>query len=65
LAAFSDEDISVLRSRVTSKNGTTERALSSMDANQVAEHILQATKAAETRAREMGDELGDKPGGNS
>lgn len=61
LAAGSDEDVSVLRARVTSKNGTTERALSSMDANRIAEHILQAIKAAEARAREMGDELGDKP----
>jgi pyrroline-5-carboxylate reductase len=62
LAASSDDDVSVLRARVTSKNGTTERALSSMAANLVAEHIVQATKAAEARAREMGDELGDKPG---
>ena len=62
LAACSDDDVSVLRARVTSKNGTTERALSSMAANHVAEHIVQAAKAAEARAREMGDELGDKPG---
>jgi pyrroline-5-carboxylate reductase len=58
LAASSDEDVSVLRARVTSKNGTTERALLSMDGNQIAEHILQAVKAAGARAREMGDELG-------
>jgi len=64
LAARSDEDAGVLRSRVTSKNGTTERALTSMDSNQVAEHIVQAAIAAAARAREMGDELGDKPGVN-
>jgi len=58
LAAGSDEDVSVLRERVTSKNGTTERALASLEANRIAEHILQAVKAAESRAREMGDELG-------
>lgn len=58
LAANSDEDASVLRARVTSKNGTTERALLSMDANRVAEHIVQAARAAADRAREMGDELG-------
>lgn len=58
LAANSDEDASVLRARVTSKNGTTERALLSMDANHVAEHIVQAARAAADRAREMGDELG-------
>lgn len=62
LASCSDEDVSVLRARVTSRNGTTERALSSMDAHQIAEHILQAVKAAGARAREMGDELGDKTG---
>lgn len=61
LAAGSDEEISVLRARVTSKNGTTERALLSMAANQVAEHIAQAAKAAADRAREMGDELGAQP----
>lgn len=60
LAAGSDDDASVLRARVTSRNGTTERALASMDANHVAEHIAQAAKAAEIRAREMGDELGDQ-----
>ncbi|MDH4217103.1 MAG: pyrroline-5-carboxylate reductase [Gallionella sp.] len=61
LAASSEEDAGTLRARVTSKNGTTERALASMDANRIAEHILQAVKAAETRAREMGDELGGRP----
>jgi len=59
LADASAEDVSVLRARVTSKNGTTERALLSMDANQVAAHIVQAAHAAATRAREMGDELGN------
>lgn len=58
LAAKSSEDVSVLRTRVTSKNGTTERALLSMAKNQVAEHIAQAAQAAQIRSREMGDELG-------
>jgi pyrroline-5-carboxylate reductase (EC 1.5.1.2) len=58
LAASSAEQVSVLRARVTSKNGTTERALLSLSANQVAEHIMQAAQAAADRAREMGDELG-------
>jgi pyrroline-5-carboxylate reductase len=58
LAASSDEDVGVLRARVTSKNGTTERALLSLAANHVAEHIAQAAQAAATRSREMGDELG-------
>ncbi len=58
LAASSAEDISMLRERVTSKNGTTERALLSLSANQVAEHIAQAAHAAAARSREMGEELG-------
>lgn len=58
LAASSDEEPGVLRARVTSKNGTTERALLSMAANHVDEHIIVAAKAAADRAKEMGDELG-------
>jgi len=58
LAASSDEDASILRARVTSKNGTTERALLSLSANHVAEHIDRAVQAAAARSREMGDELG-------
>jgi pyrroline-5-carboxylate reductase len=58
LAAASSEDLAVLRARVTSKNGTTERALLSLAQNGVADHIVQAAMAAEARSREMGDELG-------
>ncbi len=58
LAVNSAEDAGVLRTRVTSKNGTTERALLSLAANHVAEHISQAAQAAALRAREMADELG-------
>ena len=58
LAASSNEDVSVLRTRVTSKNGTTERALLSLADNNVAQHIAQAAQAAAARSREMGDELG-------
>lgn len=58
LAAASAEEVAVLRARVTSKNGTTERALLSLADNQVAEHIVAAALAAEARSREMGDELG-------
>jgi pyrroline-5-carboxylate reductase len=59
LASTSHEDISVLRQRVTSKNGTTERALLSLDANHVARHIALAAQAAAARSRELGDELGN------
>ncbi len=58
LAHDSPEDPATLRARVTSKNGTTERALLSMESNHVKQHIIAAAKAAAARAREMGDELG-------
>jgi pyrroline-5-carboxylate reductase len=58
LADASEDDVSVLRTRVTSKNGTTERALLSMEADKVKQHIVAAAHAAAQRAREMGDELG-------
>jgi pyrroline-5-carboxylate reductase len=60
LAQVSTEDVSVLRARVTSKNGTTERALYSMEENHVKQNIVAAAKAAAARAKEMGDELGGK-----
>ncbi|MEQ1814272.1 MAG: pyrroline-5-carboxylate reductase [Candidatus Nitrotoga sp.] len=64
LAANSLEDVRELRARVTSKNGTTERALLSMESNHVRQHIINAAFAAAARSREMGIELGaaKKPG---
>ncbi|MFZ2161433.1 MAG: pyrroline-5-carboxylate reductase [Sideroxyarcus sp.] len=58
MAEQSHEDAVTLRARVTSKNGTTERALLSMEANQVKMDIIAAIHAAAARSREMGDELG-------
>jgi len=58
LAHDSPDDPATLRARVTSKNGTTERALLSMESNQVKQHIIAAANAAAARAKEMGDELG-------
>jgi pyrroline-5-carboxylate reductase len=43
---------------VTSKNGTTERALRSMESNQVKMDIIAAIHAAAERSKEIGDELG-------
>jgi len=60
LAEESNEDASLLRARVTSKNGTTERALLSMEANQVKQHIVSAVHAAALRSEEMGNEMGEK-----
>ena len=62
LAEEGKEDVSVLRSRVTSKNGTTERAILSMEASQVQQHIIKAVHAAAARSAEMGEELGAKQG---
>lgn len=58
LAQASDEDVSVLRERVTSKGGTTERALDTMQAGQVGLAVSRAVHAALERAGELGDELG-------
>jgi pyrroline-5-carboxylate reductase len=58
LAAASDEDLAVLRARVTSKGGTTERALLTMETDAVKANIVRAVQAAAERSRELGDELG-------
>jgi pyrroline-5-carboxylate reductase len=58
LANASTEEISLLRTRVTSKNGTTEKALLSMEAAEIKMHIIAAVHAAAKRSKEMGDELG-------
>ena len=58
LAAESGEKVGVLRERVTSKGGTTERALASMRDDKVVEAIVRAIHAANARAGELGDELG-------
>ena len=56
LAAASDEAPAVLRERVTSKGGTTHAAISSLDADGVKAAIVKALRAAQRRARELGDE---------
>ncbi|CAB3774213.1 pyrroline-5-carboxylate reductase [Paraburkholderia humisilvae] len=58
LAAQSDEPLSVLRERVTSRGGTTAAALAAFDAQQVKEAIVRGALAADARAKEMGDEFG-------
>ena len=58
LAAQSSEDAATLRARVTSKGGTTERALASMEADKIKAAISRAVTAAAERSRELGDELG-------
>jgi pyrroline-5-carboxylate reductase len=58
LAESGDEEVNELRARVTSKNGTTERAILSMESNHVQQHIIKAVHAAALRSVEMGTELG-------
>lgn len=57
LASQSQEDAATLRTRVTSKGGTTERAIAALDSAAMKSHITSAVKAAAQRAKELGDEL--------
>ena len=50
--------LEVLRERVTSKGGTTHAALTSLEASGVKAAFMQALRAAQQRARELGDEFG-------
>ena len=58
LAQSSDLEPSTLRAQVTSKGGTTERALSVLESAGVKATIVAAVRAATLRARELGDTLG-------
>ena len=58
LAATSDDPPQVLRERVTSKGGTTHAALTSLEASGVKAAFITALRAAQQRARELGDEFG-------
>jgi len=60
LGLQSDESPTVLRERVTSKGGTTYAAISSLQADGVGEAVQRAVKAAQVRARELGDEFGHR-----
>ena len=59
LAAGTSEDVGTLRARVTSKGGTTEAALNSLDADAVAAAIGRAVRAAEVRGRQLGKQPGE------
>jgi pyrroline-5-carboxylate reductase len=58
LAASSPDPVAALREKVTSRGGTTERALACMTKDRVKEAIVRAIRAANDRGRELGDELG-------
>jgi pyrroline-5-carboxylate reductase len=53
LMAFSDEDPAVLRANVTSPNGTTAAAISSMEKSQIGDAMITAIAAARDRSIEL------------
>jgi pyrroline-5-carboxylate reductase len=57
LARASSEPPATLRANVTSKGGTTARALDVMSAAGVGSHFVEAIKAGAARAAELGDEI--------
>lgn len=58
LARRSDEPLATLRERVTSKGGTTYAAITALQQAGVGPAFERAMRAAEQRARELGDEFG-------
>ena len=58
LAQQSDAEPATLRAQVTSKGGTTERALAVMESAAMKATIVAAVTAATERARELGDAFG-------
>ena len=58
LAEQSHESPATLRSQVTSKGGTTEQAILTMESATVKSSIIKAAKAAAARSEELGDILG-------
>ena len=61
LALESGEEPATLRSRVTSKGGTTERGVAALEDGGVRDALAYAVAAAQRRSRELGDELGALP----
>jgi pyrroline-5-carboxylate reductase len=57
LAQQADEPPALLRERVTSKGGTTHAAISSLQADGVKAAFVKALRAAQQRARELGDQF--------
>jgi len=58
LVRSSGESPKVLRQRVTSKNGTTDAAINSMEDDDMQAIFINAMYAARRRAQELGDEFG-------
>jgi len=60
LAEQSESEVSLLRAQVTSKGGTTESAIASLEESAVMAAIVAAVKAAALRAHELGDRFGSE-----
>ena len=58
LASESSEPPATLRAKVTSKGGTTERAINEMEAKAIKQNLVTSICAAQVRSRELGDEFG-------
>jgi len=58
LAEASEHEPATLRAHVTSKGGTTEAAIATMESDALKQKIATAVRAAAERAREMGDAFG-------
>ena len=58
LAQASPEEPETLRAQVTSKGGTTERAIAALEAGAAKATLVAAVKAAAQRAKELGDAFG-------
>jgi len=61
LAAINDTPVSTLREQVTSKGGTTEQGLLSLENSKVKEAVMLAAKKAYIRSQSLGDELSKSP----
>lgn len=63
MALESDEDVATLRAKVTSPGGTTEKALSVFEKNKLKKIFYDAIEAAQKRAAELSELIGEKEGG--
>lgn len=59
MALESNDDCATLRQKVTSPNGTTEKAIQSFESDKLDQIVERAMLAAQTRAQQLADELGD------
>lgn len=62
MALESRDDCATLRHKVTSPNGTTEKAIKSFEENDFVNIVETAMSAAKQRATQLADELGDNKG---